>query len=63
MNLANNNIKNGLTLRQWIVLCAAFMLGVGGVYVVRDIFPPQSAHAAVIQRPHTVPVHIDKTAD
>jgi hypothetical protein len=42
--------KHGLTFRQWSVLVMAFMLGVGGVYVIREIFPPQSAHAAVVHR-------------
>jgi hypothetical protein len=44
--------NHGLTLRQWSVLFCAFMLGVGGVFVLREIFPPQAAHAAVIKHVH-----------
>jgi len=39
--------QHGLTLVQWAFLFVAFMLGVGGSFVVRGIFPP--VHASVIQ--------------
>jgi hypothetical protein len=50
MQRQHKKIRHGLTLRQWSVLVVAFMLGVGGVYVLREIFPPQTAHAAIIHR-------------
>jgi hypothetical protein len=40
----------GLSLRQWSVLLIAFMLGVGGVYILREIFPPNAANAAVVHK-------------
>jgi len=48
--------QHGLTLLQWGILLVAFMVGLGGSLVVREIFPPASAHAGVIQ---TAPVHTD----
>jgi len=32
--------QHGLTLMQWGVLLVAFMLGMGGSLIVREIFPP-----------------------
>jgi len=46
--------QHGLSLWQWGILFAAFILGLGGTFVVREIFPPTSAHASVVQ---TAPVH------
>jgi len=39
--------QHGLTLVQWGFLFVAFMVGIGGSFVVRGVFPP--AHAGVIQ--------------
>jgi uncharacterized membrane protein YczE len=39
--------QHGLTLAQWSLLFAAFMIGLGSSFVVREIFPP--AHAGLIQ--------------
>jgi len=48
--------QHGLTLLQWGILLVAFMVGLGGSFVVREFFPVASAHAGVIQ---TAPVHTD----
>ena len=48
------NRQHGLTLVQWGVLFAAFMVGLGGSFVIREVFPP--AHAGVVQ---TAPIHAD----
>jgi len=39
--------QHGLTLAQWGLLFVAFMLGMGGSLIVREIFSP--AHAGIIQ--------------
>jgi hypothetical protein len=39
--------QHGLTLVQWGLLFVAFMVGLGGSLIVREVFPP--AHAGVIQ--------------
>ena len=39
--------QHGLTLMQWGFLFVAFMIGLGGSFVIREFFPP--AHAGVIQ--------------
>ena len=43
--------RHGLTLVQWSLLLAAFVVGLGSSLIIREAFPP--AHASV---PHTVPV-------
>ena len=39
--------RHGLSLMQWGLLIAAFVIGVGSTFVVREFFPP--AHASEIQ--------------
>jgi len=39
--------QHGLTLVQWVFLFVAFMMGLGGTFVIRDFFP--QAHASVVQ--------------
>ena len=39
--------QHGLTLVQWGLLFVAFMVGIGGSFVVREVFLP--AHAGVVQ--------------
>ena len=39
--------QHGLSLVQWVFLFVAFMAGLGGSFVVRDLFP--QANASVIQ--------------
>ncbi|MDR0520237.1 MAG: PrgI family protein [Planctomycetaceae bacterium] len=41
--------RDGLSVRQWVVLAAAFIVGIGSTFVVREIFPPASAQAGVIR--------------
>lgn len=43
------NRQYGLTLSQWIILFVAFMLGVGGTFIVREIFLPEAVYAASAQ--------------
>ena len=45
--------QQGLTLSQWGILFVAFMLGLGGTFVIREVFLPESAHAGIV-RPATV---------
>jgi len=46
--------RYGLTPLQLVLLFIAFMVGLGGTFVLREVIPPTSAHAGVIQ---TVSVH------
>jgi len=39
--------QHGLTLVQWGLLLFAFMAGLGGSLIIREVFPP--AHAGVVQ--------------
>ena len=48
--------QHGLTLAQWGILFVAFMVGLGGSFVLREFLPPPSVHAGVIQ---TVSAHSD----
>ena len=41
--------QHGLTLLQWAILIVAFMVGLGGSFLLREICPPASVHAGVIQ--------------
>ena len=40
--------RHGLTPLQLVLLFVAFMVGLGGTFVLREVFPPTSAHAGVI---------------
>ena len=40
---------HGLTLLQWVILIVAFMVGLGGSFILREIFPPASVRAGIIQ--------------
>ena len=46
--------QHGLTSLQLVLLFVAFMVGLGGTFVLREVIPPASVHAGVIQ---TVSVH------
>ena len=46
-NSHTSSRQHGLTLVQWGLLLVAFMFGIGGSFVVREVFPP--AHAGVVQ--------------
>ena len=48
--------QRGLTLLQWTILIVAFMVGLGGSFILREIFPPTSVHAGIVQ---TVPIDSD----
>ena len=48
--------QQGLTLVQWGLLFAAFMIGLGSTFVIREVFPP--AHAAVIKTAPANPVSL-----
>ena len=41
--------QHGLTLVQWVILIVAFMVGLGGSFILREIVPPASVHAGVVQ--------------
>jgi hypothetical protein len=53
-NSLNAGRQHGLTLWQWGLLFAAFMLGLGCTFVVREVFLSASAHAGIVQ---TAPVN------
>ena len=46
--------RHGLTPLQLVLLFIAFMIGLGGTFVLREVILSTSAHAGVIQ---TVSVH------
>ena len=52
--------QRGLTLSQWGLLFVAFMLGLGGTFVIREVFLPESVHAGVV-RPAAVQTAPDNT--
>jgi len=41
--------QHGLTLLQWTLLLVAFMVGLGGSFILREAFPSASAQASVVQ--------------
>jgi len=48
--------QHGLTLLQLVLLFVAFMVGLGGSFVLREFIPPASAHAGIVQ---TTSIHSD----
>ena len=41
--------RHGLTPLQLVLLFVAFMVGLGGTFVLREVISPTSAHAGVLQ--------------
>lgn len=57
-NLRVTSRQHGLTLWQWGLLFAAFMFGLGGTFIVREIFPPASVYAGMVQPAPANPVSV-----
>ena len=53
--------QHGLTLWQWGLLIVAFMVGLCGSLIVREIFLPVYLHAGTVQtsQVNTAPVNLD----